>query len=69
MADWTDCEIIVIPPAPRACCPECGHDRHIIIRSMTSADGSVTRRAVCRHCSSKFIVLVDPDLLASGWQD
>ena len=69
--DWTDAEIVTIPRPiiPRAQCPFCAHDHHVITKSDTSADGSVTRKVICNRCSSFFVVIVDPELDASDWRE
>jgi DNA-directed RNA polymerase subunit RPC12/RpoP len=61
MTNWQDCPTIVIP---RARCPRCGSiTPPIIFRSMSGGDDSVTRRCVCRDCSRKYVILIDPDTL------
>lgn len=67
---WLDCPIVFIPPPPVVRCPSCAEPGpFIIVRSTTERDGSITRRSVCRHCSSRFLVVVDPDLPTVGGGD
>jgi hypothetical protein len=68
---WAHAPVIVIPPPPRLSCPHCDRLGHMIVRSVAGGDGSQTRRCVCRHCSGRFLVVIDPDLtepIASDWQ-
>lgn len=42
-------------------CPRCGALRPIIVRSMPrEADGSSSRRCVCRKCSRPFVLVIEP---------
>ncbi|QDT74432.1 hypothetical protein [Lacipirellula limnantheis] len=82
MADkWQDAEVVELPAPiiPRGLCPNCGDEGRLIIRTMTGADRSVTRRCKCPACSTLFIELQSPpdesDLddyapwVANGWQN
>lgn len=58
MADtWKDCEIVFIP---RTQCPHCQSPRPIVIRSERGGDGSTSRKCVCRSCSRRFVVVIEP---------
>lgn len=63
---WSDCPIVEILPAPTARCPHCGRSGAIIVRSLAGGDGSVCRRSVCRHCSARYLVVVEPVLPVAG---
>jgi len=54
---WSDTPIVFVV-APH--CPSCGAMRPIIVRSEQGGDGSTSRRCVCRSCSSRFVVVVEP---------
>jgi thiol-disulfide isomerase/thioredoxin len=54
---WHDVPLVFIV-APS--CPHCRAGKPIIIRSQTENDGSVTRRCVCRQCSRRFLLVVEP---------
>lgn len=42
----------------RPCCPMCGHERRIVIRSMAKEnDDSRTQRVICRRCSSRYLIV------------
>lgn len=82
MADrWLTAEVVELPAPiiPRAVCPNCGDEGRLIIRTMTGADRSVTRRCKCPACSTLFIELQSPPdeceladyaaFLANCWQD
>jgi len=60
MTTWQDTPTIIIP---RARCPHCGDmtPPHIY-RSYAGGDGSMTRRCICRSCSRKYAILIDPDV-------
>jgi hypothetical protein len=68
MSGWSDCSIVFVV---RPVCPSCGHPRYIGIRSMPSEqDGSKTLRAVCKRCSSRFLIVSElPDLPEYGDSD
>lgn len=54
---WADVPMVFIPlPA----CPLCGAYRPIIVRSEAGGDGSTTRKAICRRCSRRFKIVVEP---------
>lgn len=53
---WQDAPLVFIT-APH--CPRCLAPRPIIIRSEQGGDGSVSRRCVCRSCSSRFVLVVE----------
>lgn len=49
-------------------CPYCGSLRKpITVRSARCRDQSVCRKSVCRDCSRRFLVIVEPP--AADWQD
>lgn len=53
---WADVEwCFVTAPA----CPHCGCPRYKTIRSITTGDGSTTRKAICRECDSRFKICVE----------
>jgi len=67
---WDSVPIVFILPRPRARCPNCSSTDMQIIRVMPrESDGSKSRRCVCNKCSRPCVVVVDPELLASSWQD
>lgn len=53
---WQDAPLVFVV-APH--CPRCLAPRPIIIRSEQGGDGSVSRRCVCRSCSSRFVVVIE----------
>lgn len=57
MSSWTDCKIVFVI---RPCCPHCGHERHLTIRSMPrESDGSKTLRCVCTRCSGRYLIVTE----------
>jgi len=57
---WIDVPtVFIVAPS----CPRCGALRPITIRSEQNGDGSVTRKAVCRRCSSRFKIVVEVEPL------
>jgi hypothetical protein len=61
--DWTACPLVFIPmPA----CPACGAVRPITVRSEAGGDGSVSRKSVCRKCSTRFVIVAEPPLPEFG---
>lgn len=57
MSDWDQEPILFLTPAH---CPHCLALRPIIIRTSDNGDGSKTRRCVCRECSRRFVLCVEP---------
>jgi thiol-disulfide isomerase/thioredoxin len=57
VTSWAEAEIVFLV-APH--CPFCYSLRPIIVRSEQAGDNSVTRRCVCRKCSKRFIIAVEP---------
>lgn len=63
MTAWSTAPTIFIcAPA----CPHCGALRPIIIRTEQNGDDTVTRRCVCRRCSTRFKVVIEPPEQFSG---
>ena len=73
MAEWADVPMVfVVAPA----CPACRALRPIIVRSEANGDGTTTRKAICRRCSTRFKIIVevpnfgsddfDPAIILSG---
>ena len=64
---WTDAPIQFVPMPT---CPSCGaQEDYVGIRVMpTEADGSYSRRLVCRCCSKKWVLVFEP-LPESGKPD
>ena len=54
---WHACEIVFVP---MVCCPHCGSPKPIVIRSEKGGDGSLSRKSICRSCSKRFVVVVEP---------
>lgn len=55
---WADAPIVVVT---RPACWHCGDLRPpVIIRSEANGDGSVTRKVVCRRCSLRYKIVVEP---------
>lgn len=53
---WLTAPIVfVVAPA----CPLCRAPRPIVVRSEQNGDGSVTRKAICRQCSTRFKICVE----------
>ncbi len=44
-------------------CPFCGSPERITVRSTRENDGSVTRRTICRQCSERYVLVLEPDEL------
>lgn len=58
MTAWSDAPLVFIEAVA---CPHCGAGKPITLRSVRCAtDGSVARRSVCRRCSRRFVVVVEP---------
>ena len=55
---WENAEMVFIY-RPR--CPACSGVGHRTLRSDADADGSVTRRTLCRTCGCKFKVIVETE--------
>jgi len=59
MSGWTDAPIVEVPLWQP--CPACGSPAEpIYLRYFRSADGSSTRRCVCRACSARFVLIAAP---------
>jgi hypothetical protein len=55
---WDSVPMLFVPLVR---CPSCtSPDGHTIVRTFTEADGSITRRCICRACSRPFLLIVDP---------
>lgn len=54
---WQDAEIVFVP---RIVCPHCGAPRPITVRSDKGGDGSISRKSICRGCSQRFVVVLEP---------
>jgi transcriptional regulator NrdR family protein len=49
---------------PRCRCPVCGSTGYpILVRTCTESDGSVSRRAICRGCSQRFVIVIDTECI------
>ena len=58
MTAWSGAPIIFVHAI---CCPRCKALRPIIVRSSPiEADGSRSRRCICRRCSQRFVVVIEP---------
>ncbi len=58
MSSWSDAEIVFVQAIA---CPYCQALRPIVVRSSPiESDGSRTRRCICRRCSRRFVVVVEP---------
>jgi hypothetical protein len=54
---WESAPIVTVP---RPACPWCGHESYIPIRSYQNGDGTSTKRAICKGCSGRYIVVREP---------
>lgn len=54
---WSDAPLVFVEAIA---CPRCGSGRPITVRSQTEADGSVSRKSICRQCSGRYIAVVEP---------
>lgn len=62
--DWGAVPVVTIPAPPVVTCPRCWSPLYEIIRTMAAeADGSQTRRCLCRGCSRPFVVIADPECI------
>lgn len=60
MNTWQSVMTIAIA---RCRCPHCGSlEPPHIVRSLAGGDGSTTRRCICRRCSVRFLLVIDPDV-------
>lgn len=58
---WTSAPTVFIQAPPRARCPHCGtSEQPIIVRCQDQGDGSSLRRCICRQCSRRFKICVEP---------
>ncbi len=60
---WSNCPRVFIV-APH--CPACLGNDLLTIRCEQNGDGSVTRKTVCRTCSSRFLLIVEPPSAGNG---
>lgn len=42
-------------------CPFCGSPERITVRSTRENDGSVSRKTICRACSGRYVLVLEPD--------
>lgn len=54
---WHNAEIVFVPAVA---CPHCHATRLITVRSDRGGDGSVSRKSICRRCSMRFVVVIEP---------
>lgn len=54
---WADADLVFVTAIH---CPRCLTTKPVIVRTVTENDHSVTRRYVCRRCSKRFIVVIEP---------
>ena len=54
---WDKCPIVF---RTRDHCPRCLGVRPLLIRSGRNGDGSQTRRYMCRQCSRRFVIVIEP---------
>jgi len=57
MSTWSDVPYLFVPMVS---CPFCRSTRPITIRSEQAGDGSTSRRCICRKCSRRFVVVLEP---------
>lgn len=58
MSGWTDAPLIFTEAVP---CPHCGTTRKpIVIRTERGGDGSRSRKQVCRVCSRRWVLVIEP---------
>jgi len=50
-------------------CPFCGSGSLITVRSESAGDGSVMRKTVCKKCSNRFRLVVEPGELPEFGRD
>ena len=41
-------------------CPFCGSPDRITVRSSREADGSTSRKTICRQCSQRYVLVLEP---------
>ncbi|HJN08473.1 MAG TPA: hypothetical protein QF564_07255 [Pirellulaceae bacterium] len=63
MNTWIDAPMVFVT-APA--CPVCLSVKPMIIRSEQGGDGSTSRKCVCRRCSSRFVLVIEPPLPEFG---
>jgi hypothetical protein len=60
---WADTFSIRLP---LACCPFCDATERVRVRTNVRGDGATERLCVCRQCSRRYRIIVDPALPLSG---
>lgn len=55
---WADAPIVFVVAAT---CPNCRAPKPIIVRSQSETDGSVSRKCICRRCSKRFVIVLEPE--------
>ena len=63
MSLWSDAPLVFVTEIH---CPSCLSPRPIIVRSVAGGDRSRSRRCVCRSCSGRFILVIEPSLPEFG---
>jgi len=63
---WSTTPICFIPVTPLPGCPYCGSRERVFIRSVAYGDGAREQRFVCRVCSTRYRIGVDPTLPTNG---
>jgi len=64
VANWSDAPLVF---TEMVACPCCGTTRRpIIIRSERGGDGSRSRRQVCKVCSRRWVLVIEPPAEFSG---
>jgi DNA-directed RNA polymerase subunit RPC12/RpoP len=58
--EWQSTPLAFIQAPPPITCPHCGATRPITVRSVDQGDGSRLRLQLCRRCSGRFRVVVEP---------
>lgn len=58
---WTDCPLVFVKK-PVPACPSCGSADHKLLRVMPKeSDGSRAHRRVCGVCSTRYLVVFEPE--------
>lgn len=58
--NWSVVPAVHIPIPPEPVCPCCGSGKRTNVRGEKNGDGSTTTKAICKSCSTPFLIIREP---------